>query len=481
MIMNHSAYHKPILSLLITGVMCVLFCAPSGMTHGKSDFAARDPLAKSAPHDILRHPPSLSRASLDEAIISEGFNGSTFPPQGWTEIEQNTNHYTYSWYRNIWDPQEGEGYASVQWDSLLVPQDERLISPAIDLSVEADSLKLSFYFLMSYDWAVTENTYNLEVRISTDGGTNWLPEVLWVEDSAGVFENWVWYPATVDLSDYAGNPNVKIAFRYVGVNGAEASLDFVTVDAIIINQNFRVYSSDSTSVAVPDTSTSEKQLTVIDDNTIADLDVTVNVTHTWVSDLSLWLRSPSGDTVQLISSPEIEAPSGENLVNTKFDDEASNTFAYVEGTSNYTGSWKPFEPLNDFDGESTAGVWSLIATDTDSGDVGSIDNFTLYITIESNDAGDFIPLLPTSVAFHGCYPNPFNPTSTLSFDLSKSSLVRLQLFNALGQQVATLIDGSMNAGSHEILFDGSSFASGTYFAVLRAGDFVEAHKIVLLK
>jgi subtilisin-like proprotein convertase family protein len=223
-------------------------------------------------------------------------------------------------------------------------------------------------------------------------------------------------------------------------------------------------------------------MNVNDDFIISDIDVTVNCTHTWVSDLSLWLRSPSGDSVQLIASPEGTAPSGTDLTDTRFDDEASTAFAYSAGNSNYTGSWRPVGFLRDFDNISTQGQWNLIAADTDTGDVGTINNFTLHVRITPEQAiGGPSPSIPQSSAFHGCYPNPFNATTTLRFDLSKSGPVRLQLFNTLGQQMAMLVDGNLTAGSHQIIFDGSNFASGIYFALLQNGDFFETRKIVLLK
>jgi subtilisin-like proprotein convertase family protein len=479
--MDYSTYKYPCVSLLIAGALCVIFCAFNGFAQGKSDLASSDPFAKSAPHHLLRRAPTLMNASLDEAVLDEGFNGTTFPPQGWNRIVQNINHYTYSWYRNTGDPYEGDGYACVQYDSALVPQDEWLISPAIDMTVPADSWKVTFFFLMSYIWSVSPNdNYDLELRISTDGGTSWLPDVLWVEDNFGVFPNWVWKSDTVDISDYEGSSNVKIAFRYVGVDGAEASLDAVKIEAVIIDPNLREYPSTSAPVAVADQDSNWMNMTINDVYTIYDLDVTLNFTHSYISDMSFWLKGPSNRIVQLVQTPE-STPSGSNLVNTRFDDEASAPFNYVEGHSDYSGSWKPFEPLSGFDGGSTQGIWSLIATDNAEGDSGTIDNFTLHIRIAPEAADEPAYTIPTSVAFHGCYPNPFNPITTLSFNLVNPSPVRLQLFNTLGQQMTTLIDGNMNAGSHQIIFDGSNFASGTYFAILRAGDFVETRKIVLLK
>jgi hypothetical protein len=79
------------------------------------------------------------------------------------------------------------------------------------------------------------------------------------------------------------------------------------------------------------------------------------------------------------------------------------------------------------------------------------------------------------------YPNPFNPRTTIAFTLSKESTVRLDVFDATGRLVATLVDESRGVGRHQLDFDASRLSSGVYFYRLRAGDVVEQKKMVLLK
>lgn len=81
----------------------------------------------------------------------------------------------------------------------------------------------------------------------------------------------------------------------------------------------------------------------------------------------------------------------------------------------------------------------------------------------------------------GCYPNPFNPITTLSFDLTHPGMVKLKVFDVTGRRVATLIDGNMTTGQHEITFDGIGLASGIYFARMTAGSQTMTRKMVLLK
>ena len=82
---------------------------------------------------------------------------------------------------------------------------------------------------------------------------------------------------------------------------------------------------------------------------------------------------------------------------------------------------------------------------------------------------------------HQNYPNPFNPATKISFNIPDPSHVSLEVYNIQGQKVTTLIDGHRDAGSHNVTFDASSFSSGLYLYRLRAGDFSEVRKMMLMK
>ena len=89
--------------------------------------------------------------------------------------------------------------------------------------------------------------------------------------------------------------------------------------------------------------------------------------------------------------------------------------------------------------------------------------------------------LPETFEFEQNYPNPFNATTRFRYALPQQSRVELHIFNAIGQQVATLIDEPQTAGNYEFSWDANAFASGIYFARLKAGNQVKTQKMILLK
>ena len=89
--------------------------------------------------------------------------------------------------------------------------------------------------------------------------------------------------------------------------------------------------------------------------------------------------------------------------------------------------------------------------------------------------------LPETIVLDQNYPNPFNPSTTIQFELPNSSDVELEVFDLLGRKVATLIQGVLQAGSHEAMFDATVLGSGLYVYTLRAGDHRMTRTMTLIK
>ncbi|RPI13086.1 MAG: T9SS C-terminal target domain-containing protein [Ignavibacteriae bacterium] len=90
-------------------------------------------------------------------------------------------------------------------------------------------------------------------------------------------------------------------------------------------------------------------------------------------------------------------------------------------------------------------------------------------------------LIPDNYELKQNYPNPFNPSTKISFSLPQAENVKLKVFDILGKVVASLVDGRLNAGIHQLTWDASGTSSGVYFYKIEAGSFNDIKKMVLVK
>jgi hypothetical protein len=79
------------------------------------------------------------------------------------------------------------------------------------------------------------------------------------------------------------------------------------------------------------------------------------------------------------------------------------------------------------------------------------------------------------------YPNPFNPSTKITYSIPERATISLKVFNLLGSEVAELVKGEIEAGKYNINFNASSLPSGVYFYRLQAGSFIQTRKMILLK
>lgn len=89
--------------------------------------------------------------------------------------------------------------------------------------------------------------------------------------------------------------------------------------------------------------------------------------------------------------------------------------------------------------------------------------------------------IPDKFTLYQNYPNPFNPVSTIKFELASSGKATLTVYNVLGQEVKTLVNGFLNRGTYAVQFNGSGLASGVYFYRLQTNGFTQTKKMILMK
>ena len=94
---------------------------------------------------------------------------------------------------------------------------------------------------------------------------------------------------------------------------------------------------------------------------------------------------------------------------------------------------------------------------------------------------DLLGNVPSAFELKQNFPNPFNPTTVIEYGLPERSFVELNVFNILGNKVASLVNNTQDAGMHSIRFDGTNLPSGMYIYSLKAGSHVIAKKMILIK
>jgi len=108
-------------------------------------------------------------------------------------------------------------------------------------------------------------------------------------------------------------------------------------------------------------------------------------------------------------------------------------------------------------------------------------NNLILKTVDSVVTGIGEEINPNIFSLEQNYPNPFNPSTIIKFNLGKAGLTTLKVYNILGKEVAALINGELESGSHEVIFDGSNLSSGVYFYTITSGTFTETRKMMLMK
>jgi len=138
---------------------------------------------------------------------------------------------------------------------------------------------------------------------------------------------------------------------------------------------------------------------------------------------------------------------------------------------NYSPAW-PLPEANDMKYTNVA----LKTGATDGSVVGDPNWFNIVLSVPQSPSA-----APQTFALSQNYPNPFNPSTKIDFTIPSNTLVQMRIYNVLGQEVATLVNETLTAGSHTVTFDASRLASGIYMYKITAGSFVSTRKMVLMK
>jgi subtilisin-like proprotein convertase family protein len=312
-----------------------------------------------------------------------------------------------------------------------------------------------------------------------------------VPDAKIEFVEWGQY-ATTDGNGYRSFRPPESQPQTVRIT--KANYDTLIIPGVVVPPTITVYldtaltmppdhfefDSPPDTVRIPDSpdSIATLDLPIGQDVVIDTLTVKVNITHRRDSDLSIWLKSPLDSMILLASHVNSDSA---NFIQCVFDDFAADSIG--AGRAPFTGRYRPLQLLSLLNGDTARGNWQLIVQDSVDSLAGKLNSFSLHIVGRWIDlpAVDEPGAVVQKLEFYPNYPNPFNSRTEFRFDIPRSGLVTLALYNVLGQKVAELTHGVMDAGSHRLSFDAGGLTSGIYFARLQAAGSVQCRKIVLLR
>ncbi len=103
------------------------------------------------------------------------------------------------------------------------------------------------------------------------------------------------------------------------------------------------------------------------------------------------------------------------------------------------------------------------------------------ITVQDPTGVEEDNFLPLAFELKQNFPNPFNPTTNIQYNVAKSGNINLTVFNSIGEEVSILVNGFKEVGSYEVSFSALTLTSGIYFYKLEANDFIQVRKMILMK
>lgn len=207
-------------------------------------------------------------------------------------------------------------------------------------------------------------------------------------------------------------------------------------------------------------------------NFLGNSTLTAVVTRNFIR-WNLW-----GVTIQSTAKP--------NLGNLNNSDTSDNGFNYIYGNFHndtipdlYNNTPDTIMAENNFWGTGNLSIIEQhIFHKPDNPALGFVDYIPIYIPVSVSNIGSSAP---SGFKLYYIYPNPFNPSALIRYDLPKTGFVSLKIYDILGNEIMLLEEGVKQAGKHEITYNASNLASGVYFILLNADGNITSRKLVLLK
>nr|WP_321234645.1 T9SS type A sorting domain-containing protein [uncultured Psychroserpens sp.] len=222
------------------------------------------------------------------------------------------------------------------------------------------------------------------------------------------------------------------------------------------------------SISASGTPTVTSTVNVAEDVAILDVNVTIDITHTWVNDLDITLTSPNGTVVELTS--DNGANNTANYTNTVFDQDAATSI--TAGSAPFTGTFIPEGDLSTLNGEMSAGDWILTVADDTNQDGGTVNEFTVEICADSSLSIDENTLGEFSI-----FPNPNKGEFTINLNSASNQDINVGVFDIRGRRIFN--NTYTNTSDFSEVVRLNNVQSGMYLVTVSDGPNTTTKKIIV--
>jgi subtilisin family serine protease len=441
---------------------------------------------------------TLSKQVDSNPVLTEDFENGGSIPTGWT---QEYDSYNLNWAftsgginnTNPASAHSGDYNARLYYNNSTTPRTTKLVTPSMDLSAHANPV-LSFWHTQA-SWFGDQD--QLKVYYKTSSGGPWTQIAHYTESITS------WTQRTINLP----NPSATYCVAFEGITDYGYG---VCIDDVSIGSNS--YTPSWLTLNGVDTVSGSVNGVTKDTDVIAvGFNSTGLAAGTYTTSLSLTSNSSSNPSISIPVTLQVEAPlpvqlssftaaiSAENYVNLTWvtqtetgvqgfyvlrggNDElaAATTVSELIQATNTSQQQTYFFTDDELCEDGTYWYW-LQNSDLD----GTVD-YHGPISIAFTTVGGGIPSIPLVTALNPAYPNPFNPSTTLSYSLAEPSQVEIDIYNQRGQIVRSYSKEHNAPGHYSFSFDGRDhsgvpLSSGVYLYRMRAGTFSQFRKMVLCK
>jgi len=441
---------------------------------------------------------TLSKQVDSNPVLTEDFENGGSIPTGWT---QEYDSYNLNWAftsgginnTNPASAHSGDYNARLYYNNSTTPRTTKLVTPSMDLSAHANPV-LSFWHTQA-SWYGDQD--QLKVYYKTSSGGPWTQIAHYTESITS------WTQRTINLP----NPSATyyVAFEGITDYGYGVCIDDVSIGSSSYTPSWLTLNGVDT------VSGSVNGVTKDTDVIAVGFNSTGLAAGTYTTSLSLTSNSSSNPSISIPVTLQVEAPlpvqlssftaaiSAENYVNLTWvtqtetgvqgfyvlrggNDElaAATTVSELIQATNTSQQQTYFFTDDELCEDGTYWYW-LQNSDLD----GTVD-YHGPISIAFTTVGGGIPSIPLVTALNPAYPNPFNPSTTLSYSLAEPSQVEIDIYNQRGQIVRSYSKEHNAPGHYSFSFDGRDhsgvpLSSGVYLYRMRAGTFSQFRKMVLCK